>query len=142
MRLPVADAARLGVALALCAACHGPLAQPAAAPQPDNAFIEVPYPPPPARVEALPPRPNQPCVWVDGQWSWDGIQWTWMPGGWVIPPPGGRLARWVLRRQLSGGLQYAPSSWRDAAGHELPPARVLVSALGESSSHTLPVRCP
>jgi len=138
-----APGAALGASLVLgvlCAGCRGSLPQPAAAPQPDNAFVRVPYPPPPARVETAPKRPTAAALWVDGQWSWDG-QWTWMPGGWVIPPPGGRLARWALRLEASGRLEFAPASWRDASGRELPPARVVAAALGEASNQTLPVRC-
>jgi hypothetical protein len=117
----------LGVALST--ACHASLPQPATAPQPENAFIEVPYPPPPARVEIVVPRPAaSQVVWLDGQWTWDGANWSWEDGGWALPPKGGRYAIWALRLERDGRLEFAPASWRDDAGKELSPAQVLAPA--------------
>jgi hypothetical protein len=119
----------LVLGLAFPTACHASLPQPATAPQPENAFVEVPYPPPPAHVEILPERPaGSPVVWVDGQWAWDGANWAWDDGGWVRPPNDGRYAAWALRLEADGRLEFAPASWRDKAGKELPPAQVLVPA--------------
>jgi hypothetical protein len=135
------------VTLASCAvlssACGGGrFPEPALAPQPESAFVDVPYPPPAAHVESLPARPEREALWVDGQWTWDGARWTWAPGAWVIAQPGARFAPWALRMQPNGRLQFAAASWRDASGREVPPARVLATAIGEGASRTVPVRCP
>jgi hypothetical protein len=122
-------------------ACHSSLPEPAPALQPSNAYVEVPYPPPAALVETVPRRPSEGALWIDGQWSWDGQHWVWNSGGWVAPPPGGRFARWQLRLEPDGRMKFAGPSWRDASGRELPPARVLAAARGETASQTLPVRC-
>jgi hypothetical protein len=128
------------VCLVMCA-CRASLPQPASAPQPDNAFVEVPYPPPAAHVERLPARPSSEALWVDGQWSWAGGEWAWVPGAWVAPSPGSRFARWQLRLEADGQLKFAGSSWRDASGHETAPPRVLATALGEESGEPLPMQC-
>ncbi len=115
---------------------------PAAASQPENAFVEVPYPPPAAHVETVPARPTARSVWIDGQWIWDGVQWTWSSGGWVEPQAGARFASWKVRRLPDGRLQFAPASWRDDRGGTLPPANVLAAAPGEASHATIPPRYP
>src|ERR1700722_16004363 len=45
----------LGAAIALLPACLGSLPRPPTGPIPPDAMNEVPYPPPPARVETVPP---------------------------------------------------------------------------------------
>jgi hypothetical protein len=138
------DSRHLAVAMACSlalGACGRPIPVPASAPQPDEAFVRVPYPPPPARVEQLPARPKQESVWLDGQWLWDGERWTWSPGGWVAPPRGGVFARWELRLNADGRLEFAQATWRDAAGHELPPASVLAEAIGQGASPGPSARC-
>lgn len=117
-------------AVAVCA-CGSSLPQPATAPQPPNAFVTVPYPPPAARVETLPARPSPEAVWTDGQWAWDGTRWQWTAGAWVLAPPGGRFAPWAFELEHDGRLMFAPASWRDRSGRALPPPRVLAVAVGE-----------
>ncbi len=125
----------------LVSACGGSIPEPAIAPQPDAAFVEVPYPPPAARVETMPARPAGDTSWVDGQWSWEGEHWTWLAGAWVIPPAGGRFAPWALRLGPDGHLTFAAASWRDAEGRALPPPRVVAPAITEGYGSALPVRC-
>src|SRR6185312_10018059 len=109
------------LALAAAGGCGASLPQPARAPQPANAFVDVPYPPPAGRVEVLPARPSPDAVWIDGQWIWDGANWAWDDGGWAVPPEGARYARSEVRRLADGRLEFAPGSWRDATGREIPP---------------------
>jgi len=122
-------------------ACGGSLAQPATAPQPDGAFADVPYPPPPSRVETLPAQPMGHALWIDGQWSWDGARWAWLTGAWVIPPAGGGFARWALRMSPDGRLSFAAPAWRDAQGRELPPPRVIAPAISEGYGSAVPAGC-
>ena len=56
--------------------------------QPTSALARVPYPPPPARVESVPPRPSTKATWIDGEWTWRGKRWLWVRGRWVEPPKG------------------------------------------------------
>jgi hypothetical protein len=131
----------LVMAAVTASACGGGLPRPETAPQPQTAFVEVPYPPPAARVETVPPRPERGGVWVDGQWSWDGARWDWTPGGWVLPARDARFARWALQLLPDGRLRFAPAAWRDKAGRELTPPPVLAPAVGEDV-RSLPLRCP
>jgi hypothetical protein len=127
-------------AVATVSACRGGLARPPSAPQPESAFVDVPYPPPAAHVETVPPRPPG-AVWIDGQWSWDGTRWDWAPGGWVIAPRGAHFAPWTLRLEPDGRLRFASAAWRDVAGRELAPPAMLAPAAGEDV-RSLPLRCP
>jgi hypothetical protein len=82
--------------------------------------VEVDQPPPPARVELLPERPDKTAVWVDGEWIWRRGLWAWMPGRWVAPPVDARYSPWEFVRGDSGRLWYAQGVWRDAQGNALP----------------------
>jgi hypothetical protein len=76
---------------------------------PANDAVAVPYPPPPAKVEELPPRPAPQCVWTDGYWEFTD-RWEWQAGEWVLPPAHCRLAPVELRRQ-GGQLLHARPRW-------------------------------
>jgi hypothetical protein len=79
---------------------------------PADALIEVPYPPPPGRVEVVPPRNSEDEVWVDGQWDWNGKDWKWTDGAWVKPPPNAYFTRWKAVRASNGQLFFARAAWR------------------------------
>jgi hypothetical protein len=123
------------------AACRAALPQPPGAAQPESAFFDVPYPPPAAHVETVPAKPSGEASWIDGQWSWGGDEWVWSPGGWVAAPRGAGFARWQLRLERGGRLQFAGPSWRDAAGRELPPARFLARAQGDMARESSSEPC-
>jgi hypothetical protein len=100
------------VALALAAslfACSSAPVEPPRGAHPPNDAVVVPYPPPPAKVEEVPPRPSARCVWVDGYWEFTD-RWEWQPGEWVLPPPHCRLAALELRRS-GGQLWHARPRW-------------------------------
>lgn len=98
----------LVVALPL-AACGSQQAEAPRGAHPANDAVSVPYPPPPAKVEELPPRPSAKCVWIDGYWDYSD-RWEWQPGEWVIPQAHCRLAPLELRRQ-DGQLWHARPRW-------------------------------
>ena len=80
----------------------------------------VEFPPPPARVERVPPQPRPACVWIDGQWQWSGRHWEWLAGAWVKPPEGCYYAEpltvWVPSAG-KGELFFMPGRWyADAEG--------------------------
>jgi hypothetical protein len=93
--------------------------------QPTSALVEVPYPPPPARVELVPDRPYDDAVWVDGEWTWQGRRWAWRPGRWVVVPPGVFFSPWTTVRAADGTLYIAEGAWRNAEGTEVPAPPVV-----------------
>jgi hypothetical protein len=124
---------RAVLALALVA-CSSPVPGPRYTQQPTSALVEVDYPPPPARVEFVPERPQRDAVWVRGEWLWDGRRWLWKPGAWIVPPEGAAYAKWVLVRRADGRLFFAPGRWRNAAGQEvLAPEPVGMARSGSSA---------
>lgn len=101
-------------ALAIGSACGPPrLPAPPYARQPTSALAEVPFPPPPARIESVPPAPSKDAVWVDGEWLWQARRYAWKPGRWVRPPPGARFSPWTTVRDARGALFLAAGTWRD-----------------------------
>src|SRR5262245_30359992 len=115
--------AAFGVAALLAAGCGGslpeaPRPEPAAPVRAANA-VEVPYPPPPARVEFVPEQPRSGTVWVDGEWSWTGTRWAWTYGRWVAPPQSATFSPWKTARTSDGALLFVPGTWRNAAGVEI-----------------------
>ncbi len=90
---------RLAVFGCVLAACSGRVPHPPYTGQPTSALVEVDYPPPPARVEFVTPRPADNAVWVNGEWAWSGRRWAWKPGGWVTVPEGAAYAKLSLVRR-------------------------------------------
>lgn len=88
--------------------------------QPSEALVEVPYPPPPARVEYVPEQPDRDAVWIDGEWVWQGRRYAWKAGRWVKPPANAGFAPWTTVRDPMGTLFIAEGTWRDPKGAELP----------------------
>ncbi len=54
-------------------------------------------PPPPPRYERIPPPPGGAYTWRPGYWNWNGRQYAWVGGGYVV------------RRQ--GYHAWAPGAW-------------------------------
>ncbi len=106
-------------AAALLPACMGSLPRPPTGPVPPDAMNEVPYPPPPARVETVPPEHKDGDVWVDGQWDWDGKAWKWLEGSWVTPPANAYFTAWTTERRQDGRLFFAHATWRAHDGRPL-----------------------
>lgn len=118
------------VGASIVVACGpGRLPAPAWAPQPTSALAEVPYPPPPARVEGVPNEPAAGAVWIDGEWVWQARRYAWKAGRWLVPPPGARFAPWTTVRDARGTLFLASGTWRDARGAAIAePAPLLLGA--------------
>lgn len=67
--------------------------------------------PPRIRYERRTRRTERNAVWVAGFWDWQGDQWVWVPGRWVVPET--RHAHWVRARYVReyGGWRYVPGHW-------------------------------
>jgi hypothetical protein len=110
--------------------CGGGVPKPALGMHPCDAFVEVPYPPPAAVAEVIPPKPRDGAVWMDGQWAWRGRYYVWQRGGWILPPPDGAyLAPWTRYYDKDGALFFADGVWRAKDGRRLmPPPKILPAA--------------
>jgi hypothetical protein len=119
----------LGVSLLAPMGCgHSAVALAPRAQVKSEDYMAVPFPPRPALVEMVPPKPRSDAVWVDGSWDWDGDRYRWVAGGWVIVPEGVRFARWVIVRRGDGQLFFAPSVWRNANGKVVAAPAALARA--------------
>jgi len=74
---------------------------------------EVPYLPPPGKVEIVRPRPSKlkDPVWVEGQWVWTGARWQWKEGGWEDQPSDQYYAEPIFVRLDDGTIMYVPGRW-------------------------------
>jgi hypothetical protein len=93
-------------------------------------LLEIPYSPPPARVEVVPETAVDGAVWVDGEWSWTGRRWSWSRGQWVVPEKGAMFAPWRTVRGADGRLYLVKGVWRSADGKDLPAPPALIEAKG------------
>jgi hypothetical protein len=121
----------MSVAAALLAlACGGSLPRPRQSAPPEEAFVEVPYPPPAALSELVPKRPKvDGVVFQDGGWTWRGRYYVWQRGGWVVPRAGMSFCPWTLRYAPDGRALFAESRWVDARGRLVRPPEILVPAV-------------
>lgn len=121
-----------GFAAILCVvtafSCARRVPGPSFSKQPTDALVEVPYPPPPGRVEFVPDTPNEDAVWVDGEWTWQGRRWAWKRGRWVLAPPNASYSPWTAVRNANGTLYVAEGVWRDAKGVAIADPPVLAQA--------------
>lgn len=133
----VAAALCAALSLALLPACTGwRVPKPPLGKVPEDAMIEVPYPPPPARIEVVPEKKSDDDVWIDGQWDWDGKDWQWADGTWMAPPPNAFFTPWKAERRSDGRLYFAPAAWRTADG------KTLMKGPGKSNCEALPKAPP
>jgi hypothetical protein len=130
----IARFALVELAVPLACACGGQLPHPEYVAQPTSALVEVTRPPPPARVETVPPSPAASAVWIDGEWTWRRARWAWLPGRWVNATTGARFSPWVFVRGRDGRLWVAPGVWRDANGKPVDPPEALAEATVEGGA--------
>jgi hypothetical protein len=117
------------VAMGCAIACGGPSVQlPAYGRHTTAALVEVPYPPPPARMEMIPKAPSDDAVWIDGEWVWQLRRWAWKPGRWVAAPKGAVFVPWTSVRDGRGVLFVASGIWRDSSGRDMAEPAPLAAA--------------
>lgn len=105
-----------GLVIALCGifvmACDkSALPLPRTGPNTNKGMTVVPYPPPAARAEIIPPKPGSRVVWVDGTWNWDRRRWIWQRGRWEAPPTGAYYASAKITRLPDGTIGWTPGGW-------------------------------
>lgn len=129
-----------GLLLAALVACGmSKLPKPSYVGHPTSALVEVPYPPPPARVEFVPDAPkSDTAVWLDGEWTWRGRRWGWKAGRWVEPPKDAKYSPWTQVRDPRGTLYVAEGVWRDAKGNPLDDPKPLVTARSQAGGLVTP----
>lgn len=114
----------------LVGGCGGSLPRPLQSAPPEDAFVEVPYPPPPALSELIPPKPRVAgAVFLDGSWAWRGSYYVWQRGGWVVPPAGARETLWSVRYAPDGRAFFAENGWVNERGERVRPPRILVPSV-------------
>jgi hypothetical protein len=117
--------------------CGSTLPQASQAAPPPEAFVEVPYPPPPALSELVPEAPERPgVVFLDGGWTWRGQYYVWQRGGWVQPKPGLRVTPWTLRYTADGRALFAESRWVNPQGRLVRGPRIIVPAVSPPNEVT------
>jgi hypothetical protein len=116
--------------LVASAACSPTIPRPPSGPTPREAGVEVPYPPPPARIEVVKFSEVPGEVWVDGQWDWDGQTFQWFAGHWRAPPKGAYFTPWSAARRADGTLVFHKAAWRALDGRRI------------ADTHHQPIACP
>lgn len=81
--------------------------------QPESVII-APSAPPPPRVETIPAPPTAPqaMYWQPGHWMWDGANWRWTQGQYVVRPSSQAIwepGHWMQRP--SGGYVWVDGHW-------------------------------
>jgi hypothetical protein len=74
--------------------------------------VYVAAPPPPPVVEVVPVQPAPTYVWVQGHHTWNGANYVWVSGRWVVRPYG--KTRYIPGRwqQGRGGWFWVEEHWR------------------------------
>ncbi|MSP24135.1 MAG: hypothetical protein EXR75_03005 [Myxococcales bacterium] len=120
-RAPVTLALVFG---AITFTCTPHLPTPPDGPHAGDAPLIVPYPPPVARVELIPPRRRQEAVWLDGAWAWRVDRWSWTRGKWaLVPEPGAYYAPPMTVRRRNGELFHFAGQWHRADTSPILEAR-------------------
>ncbi len=83
-------------------------------PEHERPAVPVPTPPPPAKIEVVPLRRNEDCLFLDGHYEPAGGGWRWRRGKWVLPEDGCYYAPpTTTYEQVEGGttLAYRAGVW-------------------------------
>lgn len=96
---------------------------PISGPNEGTTLIVVPYPPPAARAEIIPPKPGNRVVWIDGSWTWDRRHWVWQRGRWEVPPKGAHYATAKIVPMPDGSLGWIVGGWQMANAQTVTPVR-------------------
>lgn len=79
---------------------------------PRGGVVYVRRAPPAEHIDVIISAPAPGYVWVRGRWEWHTANFTWVPGVWVMLPPGRTVwvdGRW---RQDRYGWYWLDGYWR------------------------------
>ena len=68
-------------------------------------------PPPPPEVEVPPPAPSPTYVWEPGHWYWNGLQYHWQPGKYIVKPTEAATYKPGHWEQRPEGWVWVASQW-------------------------------
>lgn len=81
---------------------------------PPNATIYYVKVAPPPKPEVIrPTKPSSKAVWIDGYWSWTGLDYTWAKGYWTMNAPKGQSwkpGQWI---ETERGWYRRPGCWSE-----------------------------
>jgi WXXGXW repeat (2 copies) len=80
--------------------------------QGEAAGVVIGVAPPPPAVEVVPAPPAAGYIWRPGYWGWNGAQYVWVPGAYVVAPYPAAVwvpGHWVAR---GGGWIWVEGYWR------------------------------
>ena len=125
-----APSAEAGIDVQTRGPLHEAFAQPYS-PDPQPTPVVPRQPPPPVPEQPPEQKPaGENVQWLPGYWAWDTDRndFSWVSGGWRVPPPG---REWVPGSwtQVDGGWRWVPGTWKAAGQEQLvfqeaPPASV------------------
>lgn len=88
-----------GVSALMLSGCqHSPVYADHAVPMSATTYYVKIAPPPQPQI-TRPVKPNTKATWIDGYWSWTGIDYTWAKGYWHAGAPSGQ--------------EWSPSHWKN-----------------------------
>ena len=66
--------------------------------------------PPVERVEVIPVAPSPAHVWIKGHWHWNGVEWIWNPGKYVVAKAG---LKWYPPQYVErgGAFYFVAGHW-------------------------------
>lgn len=67
--------------------------------------------PPPAPLTEAVPAPFPGYAWEPGHWAWDGTQYGWLPGRYIVQPTNGATFTPGYWQQYSGGWAWVEGRW-------------------------------
>jgi len=75
-------------------------------------IIIAPSAPPPPREEPPPPAPGPSTIWETGHWSWNGHDWVWVHGQYLVRPA--PTMNWVPGHWVEqlGGWSWVEGHWQ------------------------------
>jgi hypothetical protein len=84
----------------------------ATAPPKGAEALIAPTAPPAPETEVIPVTPGDEYVWTAGYWRYNGGQWVWTPGSYVMRPS--KSAAWVPGHweKKHGGYVWADGYWK------------------------------
>lgn len=129
----------------LAPSCGGttPTVRLGARPKNASAGVAVSFPPPPAKIEVIPLRRRDDCLWRDGYWEQRSGAWVWVKGAWLEESQDCSYAPPVTRFESTPAgktLVYRKGEWfrRDDSKTACDVPAPCTTSLEEAASEDAP----